>query len=159
MILTRKEKYIIKKCTVCKELKEETYYYNSTNAKDGKQPRCKECDSKARKKYYELNEKSLEKRTERGKRYKYKKYGITPEEYRILNESQKECCAICNSKETRSTSTELSVDHCHTTGKIRGLLCNNCNRGLGMLGDSVESISRALVYLTSHYNKDMGDIS
>ena len=136
-----------KKCVVCKIHKPITEFYNFKNSKDGKSYRCKVCDNVARKKYYETNEKSLEKRTERGRRHKYKKYGLTPEGYNILLMGQQNKCAICGSEETRSTSHELSVDHNHTTGKIRGLLCNNCNRGIGLLGDNIDNISRAYLYL------------
>jgi len=137
----------LKRCTICKKEKPLTDYYNCKACKDGKGYRCKTCDSKARAKYYQENETSLEKRTLRGRRAKYKKYGITSEEYIKLNKEQRGCCRICGSTETRSSSHELSVDHCHTTNKIRGLLCNNCNRGLGLLGDTAGSVLKAYEYL------------
>jgi len=137
----------MKECSVCKVSKPLGEYYNSMSSKDGKGYRCKVCDSSARKKYYEENEKSLEKRTERGRRSKYKKYGITSEEYQVMLDKQGGCCAVCGGEETRSASHEMSVDHDHITGKVRGLLCNNCNRGIGLLGDTEEALHKAWTYL------------
>lgn len=144
---------MIKDCTVCGESKPLDDYYNNGTSKDGKGYRCKICDSLARKKYYMENERSLEKRTERGRRQKYKKYGITSEEYQGMLDKQKGCCAICGSNKTRSESHEMSVDHDHKTGKVRGLLCNNCNRGIGLLGDTKESIHKAWKYLEKENNR------
>jgi len=75
-----------------------------------------------------------------------KKYGITLEDYNKMFEEQKRCCKICT-KHYKEEKQALVVDHCHTTGKVRGLLCNQCNRGLGMLGDSVELLKSAIKYL------------
>lgn len=71
-------------------------------------------------------------------------YGLTIEDYeRILN-SQHGVCKICGSKDTYK---KLAVDHCHTTGRIRGLLCQNCNHGLGKFKDSAELLIAAVRYL------------
>lgn len=51
------------------------------------------------------------------------------------------------SRKEKEFVRRLAVDHCHSTGKIRGLLCHNCNTGLGKLGDSIESLTKALNYL------------
>jgi len=75
-------------------------------------------------------------------------YGITIEDYERMFEEQKGACAICGSVEVRRNGrTNFCVDHCHKTGKVRGLLCNECNVGLGRLGDDAESLRRALAYL------------
>ena len=137
----------MKQCSVCKEEKKLSDFYNNTNSKDGKSYRCKVCDSLARKKYYRENECSVEKRRERVRRHRYKKFGITEAEYDEMNAKQGGMCAICGGVDTRSSSHQLSVDHCHVTGKIRGLLCNNCNRGLGLLGDTLEALEKAVSYL------------
>ena len=70
------------------------------------------------------------------------KYGVTVQNYNALYEKQKGCCAICNLPHPL-----LQIDHCHTTNHIRGLLCGNCNRGLGMFRDSVVRLQRAFNYL------------
>ena len=79
-------------------------------------------------------------------------YGISPEEYRLRLRNQKSLCAICGKKETqtdhRSGKTRtLSVDHDHKTNKIRGLLCGNCNRGLGLFQDDLSLLLKAIKYL------------
>ena len=64
--------------------------------------------------------------------------------------AQNELCAICNGEGflmDPSHKVKLVVDHCHTSGKVRGLLCHNCNRALGLLQDDIGSIQRALKYL------------
>lgn len=56
-------------------------------------------------------------------------------------------CAICNRTEEEAGST-FHLDHCHTTGKLRGLLCGKCNRGIGYLNDDVKLLSSAIDYLS-----------
>jgi len=77
-----------------------------------------------------------------------KKYKITMNDYIGLLERQNGVCAIC--KETCKSGRYLAVDHCHETGKIRGLLCLECNRGIGALKDSVSLLECAINYLVSH---------
>ena len=78
-----------------------------------------------------------------------KKYGITLEQYNAMFTVQNGCCLICNEHQTVS-GKELSVDHCHTTGKIRGLLCSNCNLMLGFAKDNVEILSNGIQYLKNN---------
>ena len=61
------------------------------------------------------------------------RYGITMDEFDVMKNNQGGVCAICNGK---NNDRDLAVDHCHTTGKVRGLLCGNCNRGIGYFKDS-----------------------
>lgn len=81
-------------------------------------------------------------------------YGMTLAQYEALGESQGWRCAICNDPETsrhRDGGPRLMpVDHDHTTGKIRALLCTACNRGLGMFRDSPERLEAAAGYLRRH---------
>lgn len=74
-------------------------------------------------------------------------YGITEEEYSRMYTEQGGVCAICKQSEPIS-GRSLCVDHSHTTGDVRGLLCSNCNRGIGLLQDSVELVRNAYHYLT-----------
>lgn len=81
-----------------------------------------------------------------------RQFGITLEEYQKLFESQQGLCAICSQPESvvdwRSKEVKrLAVDHCHKTGKIRGLLCTNCNHGLGKFKDNPMLLQKALDYL------------
>lgn len=76
-------------------------------------------------------------------------YGLSLEDYKHLLEKQNGVCAICQQPETVDRYKNLAVDHCHETGKIRGLLCVNCNKGLGHFKDKKESLKRALEYLSA----------
>jgi hypothetical protein len=77
-------------------------------------------------------------------------YGITHEQYEKLLENQEGRCAICRTTEPGGNrhSSHFHVDHDHQTGEIRGLLCCECNRGLGILGDNLENLERVISYLT-----------
>jgi hypothetical protein len=78
-----------------------------------------------------------------------KRYGITYEQYTEMLESQAEQCAICGSKcaNNARTSGKLFVDHCHTSGAVRGLLCSKCNHGLGLFNDDIDRLRSAINYL------------
>jgi len=76
-------------------------------------------------------------------------YGITLEEYESLSAAQGDLCAICLRPQPEwSRMQRLAVDHCHETGKVRGLLCDRCNRGIGLLGHHEERLRRAADYVT-----------
>ncbi len=82
----------------------------------------------------------------------YNKYKITPSEYSAMFSQQNGRCKICNLPETTvdtryGRTRTLSVDHDHKTGKIRGLLCEQCNRALGMLKDNRLLLEKAILYL------------
>jgi hypothetical protein len=82
-----------------------------------------------------------------------KEFGIGLEEYGAMLEKQGGVCAICKQEETTVRAGRvmaLPVDHCHETGKIRGLLCNSCNRALGKFKDSVEHLLAAASYLEEY---------
>lgn len=79
-----------------------------------------------------------------------KEYGITLEEYNKMFEEQNHVCKICGKEETRKldeTIWKLSVDHCHETGKIRGLLCSKCNVGLSKFEENEQLFLNAISYL------------
>ena len=76
-------------------------------------------------------------------------YKITLDRYNEIFEEQKGCCAICK-KHQIEFKRRLFVDHNHDTGKVRGLLCNKCNGGIGLLGDSINTVENALTYLKIH---------
>jgi len=87
-----------------------------------------------------------------------KKFGMGSGEYEKLLESQGGVCAICGNKETRPDHNNgkprrLAVDHNHKTGKVRSLLCSNCNIAIGLLGDSTDTIKSAMEYLEAHKNQ------
>lgn len=76
-------------------------------------------------------------------------YGITLDEYNALLGTQGGLCAGCGSEGSQGKRKGLFVDHDHETGGIRGLLCNNCNAALGLLGDSLETLRRLTAYVES----------
>lgn len=82
----------------------------------------------------------------RNRHYK-KRYGITLEDYNIIFSTQEGKCAICNVHQS-DLGKALAVDHCHTTNAVRGLLCSDCNLGLGKFKDSIQLLTNAKNYLT-----------
>lgn len=76
-----------------------------------------------------------------------RKYGISYDDYRHLLDLQQGKCAICGTENPGTRQKYFCVDHDHSTGEIRGLLCRGCNLGIGHLQDSVEVINRAALYL------------
>jgi hypothetical protein len=76
------------------------------------------------------------------------KYGMTLDDYERMHAQQSGVCAICmRSSVYKGEERRLAVDHDHTTGKVRGLLCQTCNRVLGLVDDNVEVLRRAIDYL------------
>lgn len=90
------------------------------------------------------------------KKAKLKKlFGLSYDEYLSMKETQKNLCLICKMPESdidkrTMLPRELAVDHCHTTGKVRGLLCKTCNLGLGYFNDNPKFLEIALNYLRLH---------
>ncbi len=81
-----------------------------------------------------------------------KNYGITIETYEKMFMSQKEVCAVCEKPET-SHKGYLCVDHNHNTGQVRSLLCHNCNRALGSVGENVKILYKLIKYLRTYDKK------
>ncbi len=79
-----------------------------------------------------------------------KQFGLTPDDYdRMLNE-QNNGCAICGADDPRNKRDHFAIDHDHETDEIRGLLCQGCNTGIGLLGDDIERLEAAAAYLRKH---------
>ena len=76
-----------------------------------------------------------------------RRYGLTPNQVQAMLEAQNYVCAICG-----NYFGLQNIDHCHKTGKVRGILCVNCNRGLGAFGDNIRNMEKALEYL-KHANE------
>jgi hypothetical protein len=94
---------------------------------------------------------SQNRETEEYKRYQREcldrfKYGLEPEHKQAILDSQNGCCAICGYKFGQKIG-DMKVDHCHSTNVVRGLLCDLCNRGLGMFRDQTNRLSKAIEYL------------
>lgn len=74
------------------------------------------------------------------------KFGITQAELDAMLEAQHNLCAICGNGHV-GVGTRLHIDHCHSTGRIRGLLCGKCNTAVGLLDDSPERAEQLAAYL------------
>ena len=84
--------------------------------------------------------------------YLQRTYSISLTDYKTMYDTQEGLCAICRTEGFTMANhhkMKLAVDHCHTTGKVRGLLCHNCNRALGLFKDNPEAIERAMKYVSS----------
>lgn len=79
-------------------------------------------------------------------------YGLAQDTFEKILREQGDRCACCRTAEPGKTGWH--VDHDHQTGLIRGILCSNCNTGIGMLGDSLVGVERAALYLREHHNRD-----
>ena len=126
-----------KYCPGCKTIKAVTAFWKAANRSDGLNWRCISCSkigNTVRAKYiatYRL----------------MKQYGITKEEFEELLINQNHCCAICNNPFGKTQRTGPQIDHDHKTGLVRGILCYNCNLGLGHLKDNPENLLKAALYL------------
>lgn len=80
------------------------------------------------------------------------RFGITIDQYAIMLESQNGKCAICFNETANKKGKVFLIDHDHRTGRVRGLLCTNCNSGIGFLRDSVGILERAIKYIKQYAN-------
>jgi len=145
---------VTKVCTMCKMEKPLSEYRSRGGSlKHLIKSRCNECLYKEHKRWTEENPEKI--REYRAKDpYTFKKrcarHGITPEEFWAMYEEQDGTCPVCD----KAINAEGSaIDHNHETGEVRGILCKSCNRALGLLGDSPETMARAEEYLLErgHY--------
>jgi hypothetical protein len=123
-------------------------FYKAKRGKFGVMSKCKSCKAQYESSYYKNNHEARKKRSIRElERSRLKRYQLSSSEFKSLLEVQYNCCAICTIDITNSIQ---NVDHCHFTGKVRGILCTNCNTGLGKLGDTEDSLLKALQYLRKY---------
>jgi hypothetical protein len=176
-----KDHTIPKACKTCGIVKNPEEFYIINRTKDRKHlgparhAHCIPCRSKkvseAKKKMgdewhkieNERKRKWAEKNSERNKfnlrnAWLKRQYGITENEYIDLFKKQDGLCAICKKPEGRYNKKtnqikKLAVDHCHSTGKVRELLCFACNSSLGKFEDSIEILQNAIAYLKRHRSK------
>jgi hypothetical protein len=90
-------------------------------------------------------------------------YGLSPEDYEKALSEQRGCCAICGAAEhaskTRGGQHRFHIDHDHKTGRVRGLLCANCNRMIGQAKESVDVLWEAIAYLEEHKAGDPQEVN
>ncbi len=159
-----------KRCTKCEILLSKNKFGKSSRAKDGLQVRCRECINRQRREYHGKNRNEINRRNKEWRRSNLKrcrrlqreyrktkhgqevyrqwhlkhKYGITLEQHEQIYLDQNGCCALCDEPVAYDKAV---TDHDHKTGKVRGLLCQRCNLGLGAFGDTYGGIMRAVKYL------------
>lgn len=166
-----------KHCGGCNKDKPLESFGKDKHRNDGLTSQCKLCRNKRcsvyRKEHPDFIKHLNKKNTERRKIYysdpikkrKYKNlelirtFGITLDEYETLFEKQQGVCAICKKPELGTRNNYLAVDHNHTTGKVRGLLCNFCNRALGLFCDDLYNLASAIEYLKEHIDESTSDPS
>lgn len=137
----------LKECSKCKELKNTTEYYKRSDT--GKyRNECKSCRNDYNLKLYHTNPKQKDNHRKAAWKHQIKKnYSMSPEDYYELLENQEGKCKICRIHIDDIEKHVLYIDHCHTTGKVRGLLCQQCNSGLGMFKDRIDLLVKAIRYL------------
>jgi len=134
------------KCTVCKAEKALSEFPMRKTHRPGKPvSQCTACRV-AYNKAYRVKNKEKFLAVERKSKLKIT-YGITPEQYNAMLNAQEGKCAICSAKKPGGRTKMFFIDHCHNTGKIRGLLCMRCNTGLGLFLDNSKFLFNAISYL------------
>jgi hypothetical protein len=141
----------MKTCNICDETKPLDEFSVLERGSMGRHPACKACRNLQSKEYYAAKRDEIleikrewRKRTGADRRYSY---GLNPEQYGVMVMAQDGRCAIC---ERHPEDGVLRVDHDHSTGKIRGLLCRHCNLALGNMRDDVSLLRKAIAYLEKH---------
>ena len=124
-------------CTVCGETKDITEFASAGKGK--KRSQCKPCLARKKREYYKRNPDKARRRN------LLTCYGITVEEFDKMAEAQNNCCAAC-----LKPTDQLHVDHDHNTGKVRELLCINCNLALGHVQDNIQRLIQLRDYAIKH---------
>lgn len=143
-------------CPCCNEWKTLEDFYKWPSGTYGISWNCKECTkAKARANHKAHREKGAEHWETHRKKYRVrhykKKYGLTLEEFEDKLESQGNECEICKeSLDVNDNSKKAHMDHNHTTGELRGILCSKCNQGLGSFYESKEKLKSAIEYLEKY---------
>jgi hypothetical protein len=157
---------ISKHCRVCLEDKPGVEFTQDRNKPDGRDTKCKACSAIESRQYrvdhgdrvrLSQSRSYLRNYTETTRPYKLRKlYGLTRAQYDALSVAQNGVCAVCGNPETGLANNGtgarkgLAVDHCHTTGTVRGLLCCECNKGIGSLKDDPVRLRAAADYIERH---------
>lgn len=146
------------KCTRCNSEKDNSEFYKKSRyrkyptSKAGYSATCKKCILAEREEYYLLNP---EKRVAADRKQHLKRYGLTPEAYNELFFKQNGRCEGCKQHQN-DFNRNFAVDHDHSTGKIRGLLCVGCNLILGYAEDNSVVLLNLIKYLDSN-NSELAD--
>lgn len=145
---------LTKACSRCKQTKDADQFNSSPRARGGLEYYCKTCQGKAtavchRKRYADPGKRAQRNNKQRINSIK-SNYGLCEREYDALIEKSGGVCDICGKPEQAPDGRRLAIDHDHSTGLVRGILCSKCNRGLGMFQDSPSNLRAAAEYLERH---------
>jgi len=127
----------VKQCGCCKKIKDLSCFHSDRYTRFGYASNCREC----------ISEKV--KLTQRQNSLK-SNYNLTLDDYNNMLKDQNHSCAICLSSLSSDEVKTPHVDHCHVSGKVRGILCRYCNHGLGLFKDNIISLQNAITYLKIH---------
>jgi hypothetical protein len=145
----------MKRCTLCKEIKPDAEFANNKNFHDGLNRSCRACNNARGSAYGKANRKRLS--AEQLQRYhanpeRYadydlkKRFGLPMGSYDRMLKAQDGKCAICKADKPGGRAKRFHVDHCHATGRVRALLCEGCNNGLGRFRDKPDLLRAAANY-------------
>lgn len=145
----------IKICTKCNEEKEYTDFWKHITTSDGLRGDCKTCNALKNKQWRNDNKDKvlaykashLDKARIHDRTKRFKKYGLTIDQYKDMLIQQGNACAICETTTPGRNNEFFAVDHDHVTSKVRGLLCFSCNIVLGHFLDDTNRLNRAIQYL------------
>lgn len=137
-------RYQIKKEEIC--AKTQSYYFNNKHIRLKWKEKNKKKLSEYFKKHYKNNPELKNIKTERNRKNRFKEYQITEDQYNELFKKQSGKCLGCNTHQD-DLNKKLCVDHCHKTGKIRGLLCVPCNLAIGLVKDNIDVLKNLINYL------------
>lgn len=146
-----------KHCNWCDSDLDLSKFGKNRSKKDGLTSYCRDCVNAYNREHSKNNERvrlksknQYHSNKRRHRNWELKRlFGITIEDYEQMLSEQNHVCAICFGTEKRSHKS-LAVDHCHDTGVVRGLLCSNCNLGLGNFQDNIEILKSAIEYLVAN---------
>lgn len=156
---------VTKECNKCKKVKVSSEFNKHKTTIDKLCSWCTSCHRAASKEWAEKNKKVVKKRSDKWyKKFKIRhknntllrKYGITVEQYNEMLVKQNGKCKICDNAQLSGNQWgryNLVVDHCHKTNIVRGLLCSSCNRGIGLMKESINSFKNAIIYLEEFKNE------
>jgi hypothetical protein len=134
-----------KHCSGCKQIKPSSAFSPQKQAASNLASLCRECQRAYQRQRYAANPAVRE---DMRFRHKLSHYGLTREQYEEMIAQQGGVCALCHQLPTAGRG--FHVDHDHTTGKVRALLCNGCNIGIGALREDADLLEAAAAYLRKH---------
>lgn len=138
----------MKTCRRCGETRPLAEFYAHKLTSDGRTTYCKTCSKAATRDWQVRNSKRVA--TTNRASHLMRKYGLTPEDFAAMVATQNNTCAICH--RPQADGSPLCVDHCHTTGKVRALLCSPCNTALGLAEDNADRCRAMGAYLDLHHS-------